>query len=72
MEKFLSINERIELLEELRLERSIKYADRIQVILLLDDGQTYANIAKFLFLDEGPVANFQKRYIEGGPNFRYN
>jgi transposase len=66
MGKFLSIDERNELLEELRLERSRKYADRIRVILLLDDNQTYKDIAKFLFLDEGSIANYRKRYKDGG------
>jgi transposase len=66
MGKFLTLDERNELLKELSLERSKKYADRIRVILLLDDGETYANIAKFLFLDQGSIANFRKRYKEGG------
>jgi transposase len=66
MYKFLNKNDRNELLKELHLERSRKYADRIRVILLLDDGETYANIAKFLFLDEGSIANYRKRYKEGG------
>lgn len=66
MYKFLKKNDRDELLKELLLERSRKYADRIRVILLLDGGETYANIAKFLFLDEGSIANYRKRYKEGG------
>lgn len=66
MGKFLDKKERKELLEELRLERSRRYADRIRVILLLDDGETYKNIAKFLFLDEGSIGNYKKRYKTGG------
>jgi transposase len=66
MYKFLNKDNRDELLKELLQERSRKYADRIRVILLLDDGETYANIAKFLFLDEGSIANYRKRYKEGG------
>lgn len=66
MGKLLSISERNELLEELRLERSRKYADRIRVILLLDDEETYKDISKFLFLDEGSIANYRKRYKNGG------
>ena len=65
MGKFLFTEERNELLEDLRLERSRKYADRIRVILLLDDNQTYKDIAKFLFLDEGSIANYRKRYKNG-------
>ena len=33
---------------------------------VLDDGETYKNIAKFLFLDEGTIANYRKRYKNGG------
>jgi transposase len=66
MGKFLSTDERNELLEELRPERSRKYADRIRVILLLDDGQPYKDIDKFLFLDEGSILNYRKRYKNGG------
>lgn len=64
MKGFLEKKERKELLSELSLERSRKYADRIRVILLLDSGETYTNIAKFLFLDEGTIANYKKKYSE--------
>jgi len=66
MYKFLDQNQRQELLDELKVERSRRYADRIRVILLLDEGQTYKNISHFLFLDEGTIANYKKRYREGG------
>lgn len=66
MYKFLDNNQRQELLDELKIERSRRYADRIRVILLLDDGETYKNIARFLFLDDGTIANYKKRYREGG------
>lgn len=66
MGKFLTASERNELLSELRIERARKYADRIRVILLLDDGETYKDISKFLFLDEGTIANYRKRYKNGG------
>jgi transposase len=66
MGKFLKPDQRKELLEELKIERARKYADRIRVILLLDDGETYKDISKFLFLDEGTIANYRKRYKEGG------
>ncbi len=66
MGKFLKPHERKELLAELKIERARKYADRIRVILLLDDGETYADISKFLFLDEGTIANYRKRYKNGG------
>ena len=66
MGRFLTQRQRNELIEELKLERMRRYADRIRVILLLDDGETYKNIAKFLFLDEGTIANYKKRYKLGG------
>lgn len=66
MGKFLDKNQRLQLQVELRQERGRKHADRIRVILLLDQGETYANISKFLFLDEGTIANYRRRYKEGG------
>lgn len=66
MGKFLKHIERKELLEELKLEKARKYADRIRVILLLDDGKTYKSISEYLFLDEGSIRNYRKRYKEGG------
>lgn len=66
MQGFLTPFQRQELLSELRKEDKRKYADRFRVILLLDEGQTYKNIAKFLFLDEGTIANYRRRYKEGG------
>ncbi|MCY4644976.1 MAG: IS630 family transposase [Bacteriovoracales bacterium] len=66
MGKFLTLKQRQELLDELKLERIRRYADRLRVILLLDEGQTYKNIAKFLFLDEGTIGNYKKRYKKGG------
>jgi len=66
MGKFLKSNERKQLLDELKVERARRYAERIKVILLLDDGETYFDISKFLFLDEGTIANYRKRYKKGG------
>ena len=62
----LSLIQRQELLRELKLEDKAKYSDRIKVILLLDAGETYADIKKFLFIDEGTIANYRRRYQEGG------
>ena len=66
MNKFLTIKQRKELLSELKLERHRRFAERIKVILLLDEGKTYKNISKFLFLDEGSIRNYRKRYVDGG------
>lgn len=66
MENFLTDKQRKELKSELRREDKRRYADRIRVILLLDKGWTYKKISEALFLDEGSIANYRKRYIEGG------
>ena len=66
MKKFLTKKQRKELLDELQLERVRRYAERIKVILLLDEGKTYKSIAEYLFLDEGIIANYRKRYKKGG------
>lgn len=66
MKGFLSKEQKDELLRELRLEKSRRYAERIKTILLLDQGKTYKNIAEYLFLDEGTIANYRKRYKNAG------
>lgn len=63
---FLTRQQKAELLSELRLERNRKYADRIRVILLSDEGEPAGQIARYFFLHEGTVRNYQYRYKEGG------
>ena len=62
----LTEKQKTELLAFLHLERNRKRADRIRVVLLLDVGESVADIAKFLFLDEATVRNYKIRYDEGG------
>jgi len=66
MKGFLTTEQRSELLHELKIERYARYSDRLKVILLLDDGKTYRSISEHLFLDEGTIRNYRKRYVEGG------
>ena len=66
MKKFLTKSQRQELLDELSRESNRRYADRIRVILLVDDEEKLVDIARFLFLDEGTVRNWRKRYETGG------
>ena len=66
MGRFLTKKQRRELLNELRRERERKFANRLRVILLIDDGRRYQDIAAFLFLDEKTVSNWKERYEEGG------
>jgi len=72
MYKFLEKHERINLLIELKAESNRKYADRIRVILLLDDNWTYKTICEAFFIDEGTIANWRKRYKEGGLERLFN
>jgi DNA-binding NarL/FixJ family response regulator len=60
MYKFLDKIQRQELIDELKTERSRRYAGRIRVILLLDQKWTYKNIAEVLFINEGTIANYRK------------
>ena len=66
MGNFLTKSQRKELLDDLSLEGNRRYADRIRTVLLVDSGETMVDIARFLFLDEGTVRNWRKRYEEGG------
>ena len=63
MKEFLTPEQRSELLYELSIERHAKYSDRIKTILLLDQGISYQSIALHLFLDEGTIRNYRKRYV---------
>ena len=66
MHRFLSKSQRKELLDELSIESNRRFADRIRTILLIDEGKPLSRIAEYLFLDEGTVHNWKKRYKEGG------
>ena len=66
MSGFLNEEQRAELLLELKSEKYRKHADRIRIILLLDQGEKYKDIQKFYFIDEGTIRNWRKRYVEGG------
>ena len=66
MDEFLTKTQRQELLLELSREGNRRHADRIRVILLIDDGKKLTEIAEFLFLDYGTLRNWRRRYQEGG------
>ena len=53
-------------LSELSLEREKKYADRIRIILLQDQGEPMIKIAEYFFLTERSVNNYKNRYKQGG------
>jgi hypothetical protein len=55
MERFLTPIARAELLNQHRRERDGRVKDRIKVVLLHDDGWSYASIAEALFLSDAGV-----------------
>jgi transposase len=66
MGSLLQPNERISLLEEHSIERERRYADRIKTLLLHDDGMSYEEIARVLFLAETTIRRYIKTYQESG------
>jgi len=64
MERFLIPSVRAELLRRHRSERDGRTKDRIKVVLLYDDGWSYASIAEALFLSEEGVRQQLKDYVE--------
>ncbi|NOT77368.1 MAG: hypothetical protein HOP07_00005 [Bacteriovoracaceae bacterium] len=63
MYKFLNKDQRQELLDELQIERSKRYADRIVSYFFLDDKSDVQRFSKFLFLDEGSIQKIYKTVI---------
>jgi len=60
----LTPEERSELLKLHKAEDGRKFADRIKTILLLDDGYSYSQISKVLFLDDQTIRHLTNhRYI---------
>ena len=47
------------------MERNRRYAERIETIFLLDQGELYKDIAKFLFINEWTIGNYKRRYERG-------
>ena len=64
--KRLSKKQRQELLEELSLKETRKYADRIRVILLLDQGWSLKKISEAFFLDPSTIHRYRDSYENGG------
>ena len=63
MANFLTSKQRNKLLAEHKAERDRKVADRLKAVLLSDDGETFAQIAKFLFVDDLTVRRHVKDYL---------
>jgi transposase len=60
MHKILSAEDRLHLLSRHRRERDGRVRDRIKSVLLYDEGWSFSQIAKALFIDEDTA----KRYVE--------
>ena len=64
---FLSAAERLELEACVRRQREDHgIARRANAILLLDDGESCAQIAKFLYLDDDTIRGWYKTYWQDG------
>lgn len=64
MERFLTATARADLLRQHRCERDGRIKDRIKVILLRDDGWSYASIAEALFLSEEGIRQQLMDYLK--------
>jgi hypothetical protein len=64
---FFSSSARIELEACVRRQREDHgIARRANAILLLDDGESCARIAKFLYLDDDTIRGWHKTYLQDG------
>lgn len=61
---FLSHDQRSHLMALQRQERDVKINDRIKTILLLDDGLSYEEVARVLFLSKETIIRYEKTYLE--------
>ena len=66
MGTFLNDRDRAELRELHRQESKRRYADRIKSVLMLDEGLSAAQIARYLLLDEKTVTGCREKYLCGG------
>jgi len=72
---FLTSEERLSLIKSHKLEKDGRKKDRIKFILLTNDGWSYKQISKVLFLDDQTLRNHWQQYESGGLksllNFHY-
>ena len=64
MQDFLTSGERSSLKSAHSIERDRKIGDRMKVVLLCDQGESLAEIAKFLFIDEQTARRHLKDYFD--------
>ena len=63
MQTFLTTSQRTSLKLAHRSERDRKIGDRMKVVLLCDQGESLAVIAKFLFIDEQTARRHMQDYF---------
>ena len=63
MKDFLSKAEIEKLKAEHRMERELRYGDRIKAILMLDSGVKASKVAEYLLLDEKTIRTYHQKYI---------
>lgn len=61
---FLTASQRSSLKSAHRIERDRKIGDRMKVVLLADQGESFAEIAKFLFIDEQTARRHLQDYFD--------
>jgi transposase len=64
--KFLTFEQRLELIAAHRSQRERRYADRIKAILILDDGYSVEKTSQLLLLDETTIRDYLASYQGGG------
>ena len=62
----LTIEQRNELKGLHRQEHGRRFADRIKIIHLLDDGWSYSNVAEILLLDDQTIRNYELIFSQHG------
>lgn len=61
---FLTTSQRSSLKSAHRIERDRKIGDRMKVVLLADQGESFAEIAKFLFINEQTARRHLQDYFD--------
>ncbi|MFT7116523.1 MAG: DNA-binding NarL/FixJ family response regulator [Rhodoferax sp.] len=64
VQKFHNISQRSALKFAHKMERDRKIGDRMKVVLLTDQGESLADIARFLFIDEQTARRHLKDYFD--------
>ena len=64
MQNFLTPSQRSSLKSAHRIERDRKIGDRMKIVLLADQGESFTEIAKFLFIDEQTARRHLQDYFD--------